>query len=192
MARPFKHPKPHGSYFRQRVPTALRRLLGNKLVSWSLRMKDPDQAKLLNSEATLKQAMVWERHQKLPEALPHCQIVALSRLRYRDVMASLKLEPGEPSLWQAVLALIDRVDQEPERGTVRRFGMIVPTRFPCTRRSPRRTSTDLPSCPCSTISGNRVGQPLQWFKADNLRQSIARGGQPVRGLRSKSLITRQP
>lgn len=114
MARPYKHPKTGVYYFRQHVPTDLRRLLGDKIVSWSLRTKDHGLAKVLNAAAIIKQAMVWERHRKQPEPLPHAQIVALSGILYRDVMASLELEPGEPSLWQAVLALLDRVATTPD------------------------------------------------------------------------------
>lgn len=114
MARPFKHPKTQIYYFRQRVPTDLRPLLGDKIISWSLRTKDPDQAKVLNAGAVMKQARVWERHRKQPEPLPHAQIVALSGILYRDVMASMELEPGEPSIWQAVQALLDRVAAAPD------------------------------------------------------------------------------
>jgi integrase len=121
MARPFKHPKTQIYYFRQRVPTDLRRLLGDKIISWSLRTKDPDQAKVLNAAAVMKQAMVWERHRKQPEPLPHAQIVALSGILYRDVMAALELEPGEPSIWRAVLALLDRVAAAPD-GLSRWYG----------------------------------------------------------------------
>lgn len=114
MARPFKHPKTQIYYFRQRVPTDLRPMLGDKIVSWSLRTKDPNQAKLLNAAAVMEQAMVWARHRKQPEPLPHAQIVALSGILYKDVMASLELEPGEPSIWQAVLGLLDRVAATPD------------------------------------------------------------------------------
>ena len=109
MARPYKHPRTGVYYFRQRVPTDLRRLLGDKIVSRSLRTKDKEQAKLRNAVEVQKQAMIWERHRKQPEPLPHAQIVALSGFLYRDLMATLELEPGEASVWQAALKLLDRV-----------------------------------------------------------------------------------
>lgn len=62
MARPFEHPKTGVYYFRQRVPTDLRPLLGNKIISRSLRTKDPERAKVLNASEVQKQAMAWERH----------------------------------------------------------------------------------------------------------------------------------
>ncbi len=114
MARPYKHPRTHVYYFRQHVPTDLRPLLGDKIVSWSLRTKDPDQAKVLNAAAFMKQALVWERHRKQPEPMQHAQIVALSGVLYRDVMAALELEAGEPSIWVEVFALLDRVAATPD------------------------------------------------------------------------------
>lgn len=95
MARPYKHPKTYVYFFRQHVPTDLRGLLGDKIVSWSLRTKDPDEAKVLNANALVKQAMIWERHRNQSEPLPHAQIVALSGILYQEVMATLELEPGE-------------------------------------------------------------------------------------------------
>jgi hypothetical protein len=49
MSRPYKHPRNGVYYFRQRVPTDLRPLLGDKIVSRSLRTKEPSQAKILNA-----------------------------------------------------------------------------------------------------------------------------------------------
>ncbi len=113
MARPYKHPKTGVYCFRQRVPTDLRQLLGDKIVSWSLLTKAPDEAKVRNAAAVQKQAMIWERHRKQPEPLPHQQIVALSGKFYRSFMASLEVEPGEPSVWIALRNLLDRVAAAP-------------------------------------------------------------------------------
>jgi integrase len=113
MARPFKHPKTGVYYFRQRVPTDLRSLLGNKIITRTLRTKDPERAKVLNASEVQKQAMAWERHRKLPEPLPHPQIVALSGLLYQDLMTMMEPEPGEPTIWTAVLQLLDRVAAAP-------------------------------------------------------------------------------
>lgn len=114
MARPYKHPKTGVYYFRQRVPTDLRALLGDKIVSRSLGTKDPEAAKLANASEVQKQAMIWERQRKKPEPIPHAQIVALSGIVYRDFMAMLELEPGEPSIWVAVLKLLDKVAAAPD------------------------------------------------------------------------------
>ncbi|NJS38947.1 MAG: hypothetical protein HC783_07965 [Rhodobacteraceae bacterium] len=83
--------------------------MGDKIVSRSFRTKDKEQAKLRNAVEVQKQAMIWERHRKQPEPLPHAQIVALSGFLSRDLMATLELEPGEASMGQAALKLLDRV-----------------------------------------------------------------------------------
>jgi len=114
MARPYKHPRTGVYYFRQRVPTDLRHLLGDKIVSRSLQTKDKEQAKLRNADEVQKQAMIWERHRKRPEPLPFLQIVALSGILYREVMATLEMEPGEVSIWEALLKLLDRVSAAPD------------------------------------------------------------------------------
>ncbi|MES2432486.1 MAG: DUF6538 domain-containing protein [Pseudomonadota bacterium] len=80
MARPYKHPKTGVYYFRQHVPTDLRRLLGDKTVSWSLRTKDHGLAKVLNAAAIIKQAMVWERHRKQPEGIAQAILLPLAAL----------------------------------------------------------------------------------------------------------------
>lgn len=113
MSQPYKHPKTSVYYFRQHVPTDLRPLLGDKILSWSLRTKDCNEAKLRNAAAVLKQAMIWERHRKRPKPLPHPQIVALSGQFYRSFMATLELEPGEATIWVELQKLLDRVAAAP-------------------------------------------------------------------------------
>lgn len=108
MARPHKHPKTGIYYFRQKTPADLVAAVGKKEVSWSLGTKDPERAKTLHALAAQKQATVWERYRKRPEPLPHAQIVALSGILYRDYMAALEQEPGEPTIWEKVLALLDK------------------------------------------------------------------------------------
>ncbi len=114
IARPYKHPKTGVYYFRQHVPTDLRRLIGDKIVSRSLRTKDPQEAKLANAAEVQKQAMIWERHRKQPEPIPHAQIVALSGILYRDYMAMMQLELGGTQIWTEVLKLLDRVAAAPD------------------------------------------------------------------------------
>ncbi len=103
MARLYKHPRTGVYFFRQRVPTDLRTLLGDKIVSRSLLTRDPELAKLRHAGEIQKQAVIWERHRKRPEPLPHAQIIALSGILYRDVMATLEQEPGETFIWEEAL-----------------------------------------------------------------------------------------
>ena len=106
MARPYKHPRTGVYYFRQRVPTDLRPLVGDKIVSRSLGTKEPETAKLRNVDEVRKQAVIWAGHRKKPEPLPVQQIVALSGILYRDHMAAIELEPGEPAVWTETPALL--------------------------------------------------------------------------------------
>lgn len=72
MARPQKNPKSGVYYFRQKTPADLVAVFGRKEVGWSLRTKDPDEAKARNVEAVRKQAMAWERLRSRPA--PSCRL----------------------------------------------------------------------------------------------------------------------
>jgi len=85
MARPHKHPRTGVYYFRQRFPTDLRGILGDRVVSRSLRTKDPETAKQRNIDEIRKQAMIWAAQRKRPEPLPHKQIVALAVRRHHGL-----------------------------------------------------------------------------------------------------------
>lgn len=114
MARPQKNPKSGVYYFRQKTPADLVAVFGRREVSRSLGTKDPEEAKLRNVDEVRKQALIWERLRKRPEPIPHQQIVALSGVIYRDHMAALDLEPGEPMVWAETLKLLDRLAADPE------------------------------------------------------------------------------
>ena len=114
MARPQKNKTSGVYYFRQKTPADLVAVFGRKEVSHSLGTKDPEEAKTRNIAALRKQALIWERLRKRPEPLPHKQIVALSGVLYRDYMAMMDLEPGEPRIWTEVQKLLDRVAERPD------------------------------------------------------------------------------
>ena len=113
MARPQKNRTSGVYYFRQKTPADLVAVFGRKEVSQSLGTKDPDEAKVRNIAALHRQAMIWERLRKRPDPLPHKQIVALSGVIYRDYVAMMELEPGEPRVWTEVQKLLDRVAASP-------------------------------------------------------------------------------
>lgn len=114
MARPQKNPKSGVYYFRQKTPADLVAVFGKKEVSRTLGTKDPAEAKLRNADEVRKQALIWDTYRKRPEPLPHKQIVALSGLIYRDHMAALELEPGEPEVWLETQKLLDRITASPD------------------------------------------------------------------------------
>lgn len=113
MARPQKSKKSGVYYFRQKTPADLVAVFGKTEVTWTLRTKDPEEAKVRNIEAVRKQAMIWAALRRRPEPLLHQQIVALSGIIYRDHMAAMDLEPGEPAVWVETLALLDRLAADP-------------------------------------------------------------------------------
>lgn len=60
MARPYKHPKTGIYHYRQKIPADLRGKLGDKIISRSLRTRDPQEAKIRNANEVRKQALVWD------------------------------------------------------------------------------------------------------------------------------------
>jgi integrase len=113
MTRPQKNRKTGIYYFRQKTPADLVDVFGKKEVGWSLGTRDPDRAKVLHGLAQQKQASVWATLRKRPEPLPHIRIVALSGVLYRSYMSMLEKEPGEASLWAAVLKLTEKASSTP-------------------------------------------------------------------------------
>ncbi len=103
MSRPHRHPKTGVYYFRQKTPADLRSKFGKAEAVWSLKTKDPTEAKIRHSEAARRQALVWESLRALPAAIPHKQLVALSGVFYRELVDMLECEPGETKLWRTML-----------------------------------------------------------------------------------------
>ncbi|WP_292693731.1 DUF6538 domain-containing protein [Mesorhizobium sp.] len=101
-------------YFRQRVPADLTRKVGKAELLYSLRTKDPTEAKARFAQEAAKVAMRWKALRGVPEPLPHIQLVALAGELYRRQMALLRVEPGEPELWVEVLNLLGRLDGDSE------------------------------------------------------------------------------
>ncbi|RWM67863.1 MAG: integrase [Mesorhizobium sp.] len=97
-------------YFRQRVPADLRHKVGKAELLYSLRTKDPAEAKARFAQESAKVALRWKALRAIPGPLPHVQLVALAGELYRRQMALLKAEPGEPEIWVEVLNLLGRLD----------------------------------------------------------------------------------
>lgn len=109
MPRPFKHPKTGVYYFRVRVPADLVPVIGKKEIKTSLGTKDPATAKELFFEKERKVAREWRTLRSQPEPLSQKQIVALSGKVYRKIVERFEDNPGEPSLWKAIIDLANRV-----------------------------------------------------------------------------------
>lgn len=113
MSRPVK--TKHGVYqFRQKVPADLLSAMGGKKeVGWSLRTKDPDEARERHREAAAKQALVWQSMRAAPASIPHRTLMELVGKHYAELNAMLEMEPGEPSVWGAMSDLLERVAAAP-------------------------------------------------------------------------------
>ncbi|MER9851845.1 site-specific integrase [Mesorhizobium sp. M0106] len=109
-------------YFRQRVPADLRRKVGRAELLYSLRTKDPAEAKARFAQEAAKVAMRWKALRAVPAPLPHVQLVALAGELYRRQMALLRAEPGEPELWTEVLKLLGRLDDGGSDALARWYG----------------------------------------------------------------------
>jgi len=105
MTRPQKHRKTGVYYFRQQTPADLRHKFGRAEVSWSLRTKDPAEAKARHAEAQAKQNKVWAALRAEPKGLALREIVALVGTYRRELDAIVEVEPGEPSVREQVLRL---------------------------------------------------------------------------------------
>ncbi|MFN7103022.1 MAG: DUF6538 domain-containing protein, partial [Pseudorhizobium sp.] len=122
MTRPWKHPRTSVYYLRQRVPTDLVATVGKKEVKVSLGTKDPTEAKLRHVTALQKIQDQWRLARAKPEPLTQKQIFALAGEAYREWVEQHDEQPGEPSVWQA---LLERNRQELGRDPIRWFGSSI-------------------------------------------------------------------
>jgi len=64
MTRPWKHPKTGLYWLRKRVPDELQELVGKREEKFSLRTRNPDEAKRLHAQALLDLERRWEKLRK--------------------------------------------------------------------------------------------------------------------------------
>ncbi|MBU1313958.1 MAG: phage integrase N-terminal SAM-like domain-containing protein [Alphaproteobacteria bacterium] len=122
MTRPWKHPRTSVYYLRQRVPADLVATVGKKEVKVSLRTKDPTEAKLRHVTALQKIQDQWRLARAKSEPLTQKQIFALAGEAYREWVEQHDEQPGEPSVWQA---LLERNRHELRRDPIKWFGSSI-------------------------------------------------------------------
>ncbi|SDO39053.1 Site-specific recombinase XerD [Lutimaribacter pacificus] len=105
MPRPVKDPESGIYYIRVRVPADLVASVGRKEVSKSLRTREPVEAKERFAAEYAALQRRWTALRAKPEPLPLKQIVSLAGQVYQRLMATLDIEPGEPSVWEQVSRL---------------------------------------------------------------------------------------
>lgn len=118
MASPIKHPKTGVYQFRRRVPADLVDTLGKKEIKRSLGTKDSPEAKRRFSDMWQRYEAEWTLMRLKPEPVPLKTVMALAGEAYRQLVESVDEEPGESSIWDAVLA---RNEQEVESGYAERW-----------------------------------------------------------------------
>lgn len=96
-------------YFRQRVPSDLVAAVGSQMVQFSLRTKDPKEAKERHAQELAKIQLRWKALRDQPEPLSHIQIVGLAGELYRRQIDLHVAEPHEPELWVSLLQLLERL-----------------------------------------------------------------------------------
>lgn len=125
MARPQKHRRTGGYYFRRRVPDKIRRLVGMTELVRSLDTKNPEIAKLKYVEMAREVDREWARLKDIvdvaelkreridnyppplpekPAALSDKQVLGLAGEFYRWFVAQHEENPGEPERWREEIA----------------------------------------------------------------------------------------
>lgn len=105
MSRPYKHPKTGVYYFRKRVPADLITLAGKKVEYFSLRTKEPAEARRRYADALDRIERKWALLRTGPEPLSQRQIMGLAGILYAELTADLADEPGSEATWSHVLRL---------------------------------------------------------------------------------------
>jgi hypothetical protein len=84
------------------------------VVKVSLRTKVYAEAKKRFTNALAAIEQQWEAFRKGPTSIPHKTLVAVSGQHYRRGMEILEDEPGEPTVWEAMRGLRERLDASQE------------------------------------------------------------------------------
>jgi uncharacterized protein DUF6538 len=100
MARPWRHPLTGIYWFRKAVPAKLRPILEKREEKYSLRTRDPDEAKLRHAVMSAEVAKRWAGLRSGVQALTFKQATALAGKFYRERIAASENNPGAPEQWE--------------------------------------------------------------------------------------------
>nr|WP_287327805.1 site-specific integrase [Mesorhizobium sp.] len=87
------------------VGGAIKTVKAGATVKVSLDTKDPAEAKKRHREADAALHECWQRYREGPQPLTNKQIQALAGILYARLVDMMDIEPGEESIWKAVLRL---------------------------------------------------------------------------------------
>jgi integrase len=100
MARPWKHPKTGVYWFRKRVPASLQPSVGKSEEKFSLRTKDPAEAKRLHAAAIVKVDQRWATLREPPKTLTEMEAHELARPLFDWFVALHQDNPSEQTMWR--------------------------------------------------------------------------------------------
>lgn len=109
MSRPFRDKKSGVYYFRKQVPEDLRPILGWE-EKWSLRTKDPVEAKERHAAKAAEIAAKWKSIRSESVSLSHRHVLALSGMVYRELVEAVEDDPGPIGVWDQLLRIHKNAD----------------------------------------------------------------------------------
>ena len=124
MPRPTRRNPGSPFYFRARVPADVRTLVGKREITYSLRTSDEGEALRLHAEHLARHLAYWQGLREGPKPLTARQISGLAGAWYADWVGNLAEEPGEPDVWEAVQAALDRTRSNDPADLERHYGPI--------------------------------------------------------------------
>jgi hypothetical protein len=122
MSRPFKHPDTGIFWFRKRVPDDLRELVGKREEKFSLRTRDPSEAKALFGEAVAKIESRWQTLRRGLVSLSERQAAAMADEIYHEMVNAEKDNPSENRSHRIDALMHDRLREDPKTVSVAIFG----------------------------------------------------------------------
>lgn len=93
MSRPYRHPKTGIFWFRKGVPEAIRELVGKREEKFSLRTREPAEAKIAHARALAEVEARWKSLTEGVQSLSHRQAEAIAGLIYKEMVESHDEEP---------------------------------------------------------------------------------------------------
>ena len=112
MTRPTRHPKTGIFQFRKRVPADLKTALGKAELKKSLSTRDPAEAKRRCAEEEAAAQRLFAYHRSEVHRLSHREVLEIAGEVYSDWTASMDADPGEPVVWDALLAWLARLEDQ--------------------------------------------------------------------------------
>ena len=103
MARPFRHPKTGIFWLRKRVPEDLRPIVGKREEKFSLKTRDPSEAKRLHAEALAALESRWANLKAPPQSITEKQAHELAAPVYSWWIDTFRDNPSQQTFWKPQL-----------------------------------------------------------------------------------------